>query len=177
GTWSGTAPIALAERWQRCNGAGLACADIAGASGSSYTVAPPDLGHVLRYVVTASNAGGTVATSATVFVPEPATPSGGGGGGGGGGGVPPDLRVTWPGPTRPAPPSGRAPGGGRAPAPGPGTLAPPDRVDRDRAARRYGALGERNRVDRERRRVVLDACVDRPSRRLHGYADVVRSWA
>src|SRR5581483_3857504 len=70
------------------------------------TVAPPDLGHVLRYVVTASNAGGTVATSATVFVPEPATPSGGGGGGGGGGGVPPDLRVTWTASTATAPPVG-----------------------------------------------------------------------
>ena len=34
GSWSGTAPIAYAYQWRRCDGAGAGCVDIVGATGS-----------------------------------------------------------------------------------------------------------------------------------------------
>jgi hypothetical protein len=79
GTWSGIGKSAnFTYSWQRCAPSG-SCADIPGASSSSYTVASVDAGQRLRAQVTASNsAGKTTATSAQVAV---ASSSGGGGGG------------------------------------------------------------------------------------------------
>ena len=48
GTWSGTKPIGFTYQWQRCQ---PGCADIAGATGSSYTLAGPDTGGGVRVVV------------------------------------------------------------------------------------------------------------------------------
>jgi hypothetical protein len=56
GTWS-PVPSALAYRWERCNPNGRACAAIAGATESSYTVTGADLGHALLAIVQASNSG------------------------------------------------------------------------------------------------------------------------
>ena len=36
GTWTGTTPITYTYQWQRCDAAGANCADIAGATGSTY---------------------------------------------------------------------------------------------------------------------------------------------
>ena len=64
GAWSGPAPIAYAYQWQRCNTAGESCANIGGASGSTYTLATGDIASTVRVVVTASNgAGGNSASS------------------------------------------------------------------------------------------------------------------
>jgi hypothetical protein len=60
GTWSGTQPISFVDAWERCDTAGASCQTIAGATESTYTAGPADVGYTLRYVVTASNAGGTV---------------------------------------------------------------------------------------------------------------------
>lgn len=61
GAWTGTAPIEFGFQWQRC---GTSCADIGGATASSYPVASADAGKTLKVVVTARNgAGSTAATS------------------------------------------------------------------------------------------------------------------
>ncbi len=66
GTWTGS-PTSYAYQWQDCNAAGGGCADVAGASSSTYRPGSGDVGDTVRVVVTASNAGGaTPATSASV---------------------------------------------------------------------------------------------------------------
>jgi hypothetical protein len=55
GAWSGTPPLSYAYQWQRCN---PGCANIAGATGSSYTLIAVDAGAKVRVVVTASNSAG-----------------------------------------------------------------------------------------------------------------------
>jgi hypothetical protein len=77
GTWNGS-PTSYGYQWRQCDGSGANCTDIGGATSSSYTLAAGDVGHTIRVVVNASNAGGsTPATSAATA----AVTSGGGGGG------------------------------------------------------------------------------------------------
>jgi hypothetical protein len=65
GTWTGTAPISYAYQWRRCNASGSSCADVSGATTSSYALTPADVGATMRVRVTATNAGGSAsATSA-----------------------------------------------------------------------------------------------------------------
>jgi hypothetical protein len=79
GIWTGS-PTSTAYQWQDCDSAGANCADIAGASSSSYTLTGGDVGSTIRVVVTASNEGGstpaTSAATATVVAAEssPAPP-------------------------------------------------------------------------------------------------------
>jgi N,N-dimethylformamidase beta subunit-like, C-terminal len=69
GSWSGTAPISYAYQWRDCDGSGNNCANIAGATSSSYVLAAGDVGSTVRVVVTASNsAGSSSATSAQTAV-------------------------------------------------------------------------------------------------------------
>jgi hypothetical protein len=58
GTWS-NGPVSFAYQWQRCDAAGLGCVAIAGASATSYTVAPADDYVRLRVLVSATGPGGT----------------------------------------------------------------------------------------------------------------------
>jgi len=58
GTWSGTAPLSFSYQWERCNASG-SCANIGGATKSSYVVTTADLGDRLRAKVTAANAAGS----------------------------------------------------------------------------------------------------------------------
>ncbi len=68
GSWSGN-PTSYAYQWQDCDGSGASCSNIAGATASTYTLVAGDVGHTLRVVVTATNAGGsTPATSAASAV-------------------------------------------------------------------------------------------------------------
>ena len=65
GTWAGTPPLAFTYQWQRCDGAGGACLDVEGATGSSYLLAADDLAWTIRVRETAVNeAGSTSASSA-----------------------------------------------------------------------------------------------------------------
>lgn len=64
GTWSGS-PGSLSDQWARCNSAGYGCAPIAGATGSSYTVAAADAGSTIRVQETAANGNGEGAPAAS----------------------------------------------------------------------------------------------------------------
>jgi hypothetical protein len=69
GSWSNS-PTSYTYQWQRCDSTGGGCSGISGATGQKYTLASNDVGHRMRVVVTATNAGGSgAATSgATVVV-------------------------------------------------------------------------------------------------------------
>jgi len=60
GTWEGS-PSSYTYQWEDCNAAGEACTNIGGANGNEYTLTSLDVGHTLRVVVTAKNAGGSSA--------------------------------------------------------------------------------------------------------------------
>jgi hypothetical protein len=61
--------MSFGYQWRRCDASGGACADIGGATASSYAVVSGDVGSTLRAVVTASNGGGSASeTSAQTAV-------------------------------------------------------------------------------------------------------------
>jgi hypothetical protein len=74
GSWSGSAPIAYAWRWQRCNEQGEACSFIEGARGSTYAPTNEDAGHTLRAVVSASNEAGTASATSAASAKVQAAP-------------------------------------------------------------------------------------------------------
>ena len=75
GSWSGTA-ASYSYQWRRCDSAGVACADVAGATGSSYLLGAGDVGKTLRAVVKASNSAGSAsAESARSAVVAAGTPT------------------------------------------------------------------------------------------------------
>ena len=65
GTWSNT-PTSYAYQWQSCDGTGANCADIAGATASTYAVQTTDVGKTLRVEVTAANGQGTTQVPSAV---------------------------------------------------------------------------------------------------------------
>jgi len=69
GSWSGS-PTSYAYQWEDCSASGESCSAIAGATGSKRELVAADVGHTLRAVVKASNAGGTgeAQSSATSIV-------------------------------------------------------------------------------------------------------------
>ena len=76
GTWTGTPTITYAYQWQSCNSSGGGCANVSGATSTSYALHPSDVGSTLRVIVTATNAAGAAsATSAASAVIAPAAPS------------------------------------------------------------------------------------------------------
>ena len=78
GTWTPPAPNAptFTYQWERCDGAGNSCVNIAGATTNKYTNTPADLGHTIRVAVTATNLDGTAtaisnATNGITLPPAP----------------------------------------------------------------------------------------------------------
>jgi hypothetical protein len=66
GAWTGS-PTSYTYQWQDCSSAGASCTNVSGPTAPSYTLGSSDVGHTVRVVVTASNAGGpTPAASASV---------------------------------------------------------------------------------------------------------------
>ena len=75
GSWSGTATITTARRWQRCAPLGVDCTDLAGTA-ATLTLTSADVGFVFRTRITAMNPdGSTQELSATTAVVAPAVPS------------------------------------------------------------------------------------------------------
>ncbi len=73
--WQATPDTILTTSWQRCDTAGQNCVTIAGATGTSYTLADADVGSTVRAVSIATNADGTVSAASprtgTVLPPAP----------------------------------------------------------------------------------------------------------
>ena len=73
GTWTGS-PSTFAFQWRRCPVTGGVCTAIAGATGTTYTATPGDIGALLSVVVTATGKGGSTAVetaTATQVAPAP----------------------------------------------------------------------------------------------------------
>ncbi len=62
GSWSGTPPISFSDQWERC---ARSCSPIPGATSSSYTLTPADVGTTLALTVTATNSAGSAAATST----------------------------------------------------------------------------------------------------------------
>jgi lysozyme len=76
GTWTG-APTSFAFQWLRCDPTGAQCTAIVGATATSYTLSPGDIGATISLVVTATGKGGSTSapaatTSAVSAAPVPA---------------------------------------------------------------------------------------------------------
>ncbi len=65
GSWTGTAPIAYAYRWKRCDAAGGSCGTITGAQSATYTLTSADAGKTVRATVIAQNAAGQATATST----------------------------------------------------------------------------------------------------------------
>jgi len=76
GTWT-ERPASYAYQWEDCNSAGASCTPITGATASSYTLQPSDIGATIVVQVTATNAAGRSApasSSATAAVQPASAP-------------------------------------------------------------------------------------------------------
>jgi hypothetical protein len=64
GSWT-NAPTSFAYQWERCNGSGVSCTVILGATGGDYSPSEADVGNTLEVQVTASNTGGAGAPASS----------------------------------------------------------------------------------------------------------------
>jgi hypothetical protein len=73
GGWTGRQPIQFSYRWLRCNTGGGDCVSIGGGTGRTYRLGSADLGHKMRFNVTAKNAIGsrTALSGESPVVTEP----------------------------------------------------------------------------------------------------------
>lgn len=79
GSWSGTPAPKLSYQWQRCTGTGGGCANINGATGTTYVLTGDDVAHTVRAVVTATNSrGSTTANTNETDLVAPAKSAQGG---------------------------------------------------------------------------------------------------
>jgi hypothetical protein len=72
GSWTSN-PTSYTYTWQDCDHSGSGCTNITGAAASSYVLGSSDVGHTIRAVVTAENAGGSgsASSSPTAVVTSP----------------------------------------------------------------------------------------------------------
>jgi GH25 family lysozyme M1 (1,4-beta-N-acetylmuramidase) len=73
GTWTGT-PTVFTYEWRRCSATGTECVAIVGATASSYTLTPDDIGAEISAVVTATGKGGSTSAPAATTAPVAAAP-------------------------------------------------------------------------------------------------------
>jgi hypothetical protein len=62
GTWTNE-PTSYGYQWERCNSSGAECANIGGATSSTYTATEADIGHTMVVKVTATNTSGSGSAS------------------------------------------------------------------------------------------------------------------
>lgn len=76
GTWD-NGVTTFARQWRRCDASGASCANITGATNSSYTLVAGDIGSTIRVAITATNSAGssTSSSSATSVVAHYPAPS------------------------------------------------------------------------------------------------------
>lgn len=73
GTWTGSPTFRY--QWRRCDASGASCADVAGATATTFTLTSADVGATLRVAVTATNPfGSTTAVSAPTGVVQASPP-------------------------------------------------------------------------------------------------------
>src|SRR4051794_804239 len=72
GSWTGTAPIAFAYQWRRCD---QTCTDIGGSAAQTYVPVSADIGLTLRVAVTATNSAGTATATSAATAAVQAPPS------------------------------------------------------------------------------------------------------
>jgi hypothetical protein len=73
GNWSGSTPMSFDYRWQRCNSNGGNCSNL-NATSQTYQLVAGDVGHTMRILVKATNAGGSsTAVSAPTGVVQAAS--------------------------------------------------------------------------------------------------------
>ena len=142
GTWSGTSPISYQYQWRRCDEQGASCSPIDGADDQSYALKQVDSGNTLRVRVVARNAEGsdTRVTAQTAVVKAPS--------------------ATPPPPSPPPPPSGGSGcqgAGGTVQISG---LAPPERLNVDRADSSPAVVG--GSTDQVTLSVRVSACNGKP---------------
>ena len=75
GSWSGS-PTGYSYQWRHCDSSGANCANLGGATASSYIPASGDVGATVRVVVTASNADGATSASSAQTGMVAAAPAG-----------------------------------------------------------------------------------------------------
>jgi len=63
GIWAASPAATYTYQWQRCNSAGGSCANVTGATGSTYTLGSGDAGYRLRVMVKATNTAGSTETA------------------------------------------------------------------------------------------------------------------
>jgi hypothetical protein len=67
GTWAGSPTFTY--QWERCDASGANCADIDGATDTTYTLQTADLGHIIDATVTGTNGSGSTPAPAFTFTP------------------------------------------------------------------------------------------------------------
>jgi hypothetical protein len=70
GTWTGS-PTSFAYQWRRCSPTTGACVDVAGATGTTYTVTAADSGSSIRLLVVATSASGSGGALSAPSAPAP----------------------------------------------------------------------------------------------------------
>jgi hypothetical protein len=77
GTWTGSQPLTPGYQWIRCDANGAGCSDIAGATGTTYTLVVADANHRLKARVSMNNGAGSQSaeSAVTAVIAAPAPPS------------------------------------------------------------------------------------------------------
>jgi RHS repeat-associated protein len=63
GVWSAAPAPTYSYQWQRCNSSGESCSSVSGSTEATYVLGSGDIGHSFRVVVTATNSGGSSAST------------------------------------------------------------------------------------------------------------------